>query len=88
MTHWPRCGLAGKSAPVSIAPAELGKKLHKQAATAALARCSEALGQVGTALIEDVLARGMSIPHRLRVFRLLAAHLSSGVMLCFERGAA
>ena len=37
------------------------QKLHKQAATAALARCYDALGQTGTALLEDVLARGMSV---------------------------
>ena len=37
------------------------QKLHKQAATAALARCHDALGKTGTTLLEDVLARGMSI---------------------------
>jgi hypothetical protein len=37
------------------------QKLHKQSATPALARCHDALGQAGTALIEDVLARGMSV---------------------------
>jgi hypothetical protein len=37
------------------------QKLHKQAATAALARCYDALGQSGTALLEDVLARGMTV---------------------------
>lgn len=37
------------------------QKLHKQAATPALARCRKELGETGTALIEDVLVRGMSI---------------------------
>jgi hypothetical protein len=49
---------------ISVAQYRAGRacqKLHKQGATAALARCSAALGRDGTALVEAVLARGMSV---------------------------